>query len=615
LRKLIVTALLLTGLLAGCSDNNGTITSNGNSSPVINQGKAIEGISNVAWTYRTEEKAAVSQPFVTQDRTYFGTDKTLYAVDTKAGTKKWVHAINGLPSVPAIAGNTLIFNDNDGIRAVKTDNGEEIWKYDYNLKVPAKLKPKVTIASSSHAFITEQISGEVILKAMDIKTGKVSWEYGNAVPFVGFILAADKLYVPIDGVIHIVDEKNGKEIDSISTDAPISSLNVAGDQLYIVDLGGHITAFDLKSKKQAWQYGNDAFEVPNAPVLTVLKDKVIATEVKSGLMVGVDAKEGKELWKIKMGNEKYRATIPWIVTQPSALGDTLYIGTWGGEHETAKGAPAYSDLIAIDGNKGTELWRQKVDDFIMYSPAFNIGQTIITNMYESVTAYNEGKATTQVATVKPKSSIEASATNEPVSDEASTEDVEYELKDFEGNWKSDKQAFRIAFTDNDNGFITFYDQGEETAIPFEYKMPASEYNRVMLVVGANKKPISIRLSDKDTLGYADEEMRDSLRRQAETQKPSDSANALISGFKGKWCDSFQSLCFNVVFKDQSSSGYLDYFQEKEPYQEAFRILYVDEFEIQLELEAGASQVSLSLSKDKGTVTYESDFNTVTMTKQ
>ncbi|MFC3745725.1 hypothetical protein [Paenibacillus sp. GCM10012306] len=63
-------------------------------------------------------------------------------------------------------------------------------------------------------------------------------------------------------MIHIVDEKNGKEIDSISTDAPISSLNVAGDQLYIVDLSGHVTAIEFKTKMQEWQYGNDVFEVP-----------------------------------------------------------------------------------------------------------------------------------------------------------------------------------------------------------------------------------------------------------------------------------------------------------------------------------------------------------------
>ncbi|SDC11032.1 PQQ-like domain-containing protein [Paenibacillus sp. UNCCL117] len=610
MRKLIVSALLLTGLLAGCNNNNGTINS---SSPVINQGKAIEGISNVAWTYKTDEKAAVSQPLVTQDTIYFGTDKTLYAVDTKSGTKKWTRPINVLPSVPALAGNTLIYNDKDGIHAVNADNGEEIWKYDYNQKAPPELKPKATIASPNRAFITEQTNGGITLKAVDIKTGKVSWEYGNAVPFVGLVLAEDKLYVPIDGVIRIIDEKNGKEIDSISTDAPISSLNVARDQLFFVDMGGKITAFDLKSKKQAWQYSNEAFEVPNAPTLTVLKDKVIASEVKSGLVVGIDAKAGKELWKIKMGDGKYRATLPWIITQPSALGETLYIGTWGGENDKAKGTPAYSDLIAIDGNKGTELWRQKVDDFIMYPPAFNNGQTIITNMYQSVTAYNEGKVTVQAAAVEPKPFVEASATNKPVPDEASTEDVEYELKDFEGNWKSDKQAFKIAFTDSDTGIITFYDQGEEKAIRFEYKKPVSEYNWVMLLVGADKKPISIRLSDKDTLGYADEKMRDSLKRQDETQTPSDSAKALISGFEGKWCDSFQALCFELKLTDVNK-GMLDYYQERDPIKESFDITYMDEYRIDIKIE-GSKLATISLSKDKMIMTYETDSLTEMMTRQ
>ncbi|MFC3745726.1 hypothetical protein [Paenibacillus sp. GCM10012306] len=150
-------------------------------------------------------------------------------------------------------------------------------------------------------------------------------------------------------------------------------------------------------------------------MLTLLKDKVIASEVRSGQMVGIDAKSGKELWKIKIGDEKYRATIPWIVPQPSILEDALYIGAWGGEYEKYKGTPAYSDLIAIDGTKGTELWRQKVDDYIMYPSSFNNDQTIFTNMYQSVTAYNEGKVTIPVTAGEPNPSVEASSANKPLS--------------------------------------------------------------------------------------------------------------------------------------------------------------------------------------------------------
>ena len=207
IRKYGWIAVILFGImLSGCGNESSQTNSE-------NKGKAIEGLSNVAWTFKAEQNATLSQPLVTEDNAYFGTDKTMYVVDTKAGTKKWTRPINGLPSVPALSGNTLIFNDNYGIQAVKADNGEVIWKYDYNLKVPAELKPKAAITSSSHAFIVEQSEdGRSSLKAIDVKTGKVRWNYGDAVPLSGFVLAADKLYVPMQGVIHIIDEKMAKRL-------------------------------------------------------------------------------------------------------------------------------------------------------------------------------------------------------------------------------------------------------------------------------------------------------------------------------------------------------------------------------------------------------------------
>lgn len=78
---------------------------------------------------------------------------------------------------------------------------------------------------------------------------------------------------------------------------------------------------------------------------------------------------------------------------------------------------------------------------------------------------------------------------------------------------------------------------------------------------------------------------------------------MIEGFNGKLYDSAQQLCFEVVLDDNDSGGYLNYYQEKEPYQEAFKIPYMDEYEIAIELEAGSSQVRLDLSDDKQTMIY------------
>ncbi|QMV44266.1 hypothetical protein [Cohnella cholangitidis] len=116
--------------------------------------------------------------------------------------------------------------------------------------------------------------------------------------------------------------------------------------------------------------------------------------------------------------------------------------------------------------------------------------------------------------------------------------------------------------------------------------------------------------------YDSAEQEDTAERSDGSQ-PTDSATeaSLIDGFKGKWCDSDQMLCFEVAINDNETGGSLDYYQEQEPYEEKFRIPYMDEYEMVIELEAGASQVRLSLSDDKQSMAYESDFNTATMIRQ
>ena len=107
----------------------------------------------------------------------------------------------------------------------------------------------------------------------------------------------------------------------------------------------------------------------------------------------------------KMGDEKYRPTIPWVITQPSVLEDTLFIGAWDGQDNEVKYMPDYSNLIALDGNTGKELWHFKVDDYIMYPPSFAKGKAIVTNMQETITAFNEGKAPEQAEESKLQDEI------------------------------------------------------------------------------------------------------------------------------------------------------------------------------------------------------------------
>ncbi|RJE82786.1 hypothetical protein D3P07_26090 [Paenibacillus sp. 1011MAR3C5] len=63
---------------------------------------------------------------------------------------------------------------------------------------------------------------------------------------------------------------------------------------------------------------------------------------------------------------------------------------------------------------------------------------------------------------------------------------------------------------------------------------------------------------------------------------------LISGFEGKWCDSSQTYCFELKITDVGE-GMLDY-QEQEPYQESFRITYMDVYDITISIEGSGASI-------------------------
>lgn len=106
------------------------------------------------------------------------------------------------------------------------------------------------------------------------------------------------------------------------------------------------------------------------------------------------------------------------------------------------------------------------------------------------------------------------------------------------------------------------------------------------------------------LEYKDNGQRYFLERTGAVAETVQEGELRISGFEGKWCDASQILCFDLQLAGDSG-GFLDYYQEREPYKESFMITYEDEYNMVLEL-AASSQVALNLDAGKNTLMYNSD---------
>lgn len=375
-------------VISGCSNNGSSSAQTG-----VYQGKAIEGIAGVAWTFASDFNGQLS-PLIIEDTTYFGDSSRLYAVDTGTGEQKWTHQIQGPISKPAVADGIVSYIDKTGIHALNSESGELVWERDYN-KGTYDSNLALSAGSSKHMFIIELLEdGRRALKALDIETGKDSWSFGdnispNRVPLV----VNDKLYIPSVDQVHVLNERSGKETDSIKLDAMIDSISVRDNLMVAVFADGDrsIHGFDLKSHDHKWEYvlsSEDGIRPSRLEVIQ-LDDKVLLTDIKSGTVAMLDSK-GNELWKEKFGNPVFGVSYGSAITPPVIAEDVVYLSILEGQHKELKGFPGYSSLLAVDANTGNEQWRYQENDYIEYSPSLiDNGMVVVTK--DGIKAYKGGK--------------------------------------------------------------------------------------------------------------------------------------------------------------------------------------------------------------------------------
>ncbi|CAH1218662.1 Outer membrane protein assembly factor BamB [Paenibacillus plantiphilus] len=377
----VLIAILL--IISGCSNNGSSNAQTG-----VYPGKAIEGVSGVAWALESDFNGELSGPLVTEATTYFSDDQTLYAVDTKTGEQKWTHQTNGGILKPVLVEGIVSYIDKTGIHALRAQSGELVWERERNKDTMIAM----SVGSLNHILFHEILEdGRTTFKALNIETGKESWSFGERVLSTP-IVVGDKLYIPSMDQVHVLNEKSGKEIDIIEMKMQALSIAVR-DNLMIAeynDFNRSIHAFDLKSHDHKWEYVLEEIEGmgPRANMI-LLDDKVLLTYVRSGEVVMLDGKTGKELWKKVLGTPWFAHIYGGTFNDPIVAEDTLYISVWEGQNEQRKAYAGYSTLFALDVNTGNEQWRYQEDDFINYSPSLiDNGMVIVTN--NGIKAYKGG---------------------------------------------------------------------------------------------------------------------------------------------------------------------------------------------------------------------------------
>ena len=288
---------------------------------------------------------------------YIGDDiGTMYALDARTGKTEWTFA-TGMRIVgsPAVEDGIVVFGStNDTIYGLRVTDGKPLWR------VPTR--QAVMGAVAIHKGVAYIGGGDGYMRAIDIHSGEVKWAFGGLGNYVLTrpLVYRDKLYFGCwdtyfyalnlnDGSL-VWRWTNGKSNEKLS---PASVWPVASDgKIFITAPDRFWTCLDAETGAQIWrtnQYKvretvglsedgktvyskcmwddivaldamarepqekwvvNAGFGYEHDPCMPLEKGGTLWVGTKNGLLIGMDAKTGRVMWRHKIGNSILNTVLP-----------------------------------------------------------------------------------------------------------------------------------------------------------------------------------------------------------------------------------------------------------------------------------------------------------------
>lgn len=248
-------------------------------------------------------------------------------------TKGWSVPVGDGVATPALVGDRLYVFTREGneevTRCLDAADGKELWidKHPVNFQGrPDRdfASPRSSPAVAQGKIVTLGVNGTV--SCLDASSGKVLWRKETE-GFPRFHTSSSPLIVDDAVITQIGSEKKGA-----------------------------VVAYNLADGSEKWKWSDEGPEYAS-PVLMTINGTTMAVVETSASVVGLDAKDGKMLWKVPFpisGARNYNASTPLI------LGQTVIFSG------SNRGTRAYR--IEKDGDQFTakELWNNR-DSSVMYN--------------------------------------------------------------------------------------------------------------------------------------------------------------------------------------------------------------------------------------------------------
>lgn len=284
----------------------------------LNSGKTL-------WTFSTSMRI-VGSPAVSEGVVVFGSaNYNIYGLDAQTGKELW-----HIPTHQAVMGAATIhegiayIGGGDGrMFAIDIHTGSIKWSFDelsnYVLTRPLVYNNKLYFGCwDTHLYALNLVDGSLVWKWNNGKTNpKLSPASVWPVAANGkiFITAPDRYFTCLDAEtgaeVWRTNQYKVRETVGLSED---------GKTVYSKCMWDTVVAMDATTHEPITRWSSHAdFGYEHNPAMPLEKDGILWVSTKNGLLLGMDAKTGKVLWRHKIGNS--------ILNTPLPLSDTECIFT------------------------------------------------------------------------------------------------------------------------------------------------------------------------------------------------------------------------------------------------------------------------------------------------
>ena len=242
----------------------------------------------------------------------------------------WSRGIGSLIEFPAVVyeGVAYIGNYKGTIYAVSMRNGKVVWRYD-----PPGGKMASSPAVSADDVVTHGMDG--VVRVLDRRNGRLRWSYSVGSPIESSPVVANGLdyFGAWNGQIYALDLQKRKLRWRQSMGAKItSSAAIAGETLYIGDYAGRLIALSATSGKVRFTRSVNG-RVYGTPA--VAGGRVFVPSSTGGSLTAFTT-SGRYLWRINTGS--------YVYSSPAVWAGRVFFGSYNGR------------FYGVSASSGRVLW-------------------------------------------------------------------------------------------------------------------------------------------------------------------------------------------------------------------------------------------------------------------